>query len=305
MIFYGRLAAKVWKAVASCGGSTQKLSGDEIAYLDFQIEQWAKSIPSDLQLPQSPVPDSADPSARLLQYHNPLGANQMRILVHRQSLLTKDSMRRDSSSAQLVVNLAKDTIEVIDQMNTMSNMYRVHQSAFNYFLVSALSTLFLAVCHGPEKWRETCQDSFAVALGLIKELSSKSFTARRLWKTIRHLKQAGSQLGLHSGGRSRRKSGKPSVDMSSKRSMDSAVVNPVGGLGVNAFSTSAWNWPDDSFQISSELSNMFKAAGGENDAESRSASWQTSGMGGEGGTSIDLFGFGDDEEFSRAMMELL
>jgi hypothetical protein len=120
----------------------------------------------------------------------------MRILVHRNTLLSATNIAENVSDARAVVEIAKDTIQVLAHLNRTSNIYHTQQVCFNYFLVSALAALFLAVCHGPTYFSEFCRTEFYLALELVKGFSSKSSISRRLWKTIRDLNDIGPKLGL-------------------------------------------------------------------------------------------------------------
>jgi hypothetical protein len=222
-------------------------------------------------------------------------------------------MIKAAFSTRLVIDLAKDTVRVIERMHRTSDMYVTHQSAFNYFLVSALSVLFLAVCHAPKEYTDSCRFDFSMALDLIKDISTKSFAAQRLWKTIRHVKHAGLRLGLQQKGApiprpESETQPQANGNTLSKGTTDSSSTQQLHeSNNDNMLSTSAWDWPEDSFQISSELSSMFKAAGVQNledhSGQEVSDGWQ-GGLNGQG-TSGDIFGFQVDEEFSRLMMDLL
>jgi hypothetical protein len=120
----------------------------------------------------------------------------MRILVHWHTLLLAKNIAENVSDARDVVEIAKDTIQVHAHLNRTTNIYHTQQVCFNYFLVSALAALPLAVCHGPTYFSESSQAEFYLVLDLVKGFSSKSSISRRLWKTIRDLDRIGPKLGL-------------------------------------------------------------------------------------------------------------
>jgi hypothetical protein len=64
--------------------------------------------------------------------------------------------------------------------------------------VSALAVLFLAVAHAPADFNRQVRDEFYMALDLVKGFSTKSYISKRLWNTIRGLKEVGPRLGLPS-----------------------------------------------------------------------------------------------------------
>jgi hypothetical protein len=92
----------------------------------------------------------------------------MRILVHRHNLLSATNIAENVSDARAVIEIAKDTIQVPAYLNRTSNIYHKQLVCFNYFLVSPLAALFLAVCHGPTYFSEFCRTEFYLALILSK-----------------------------------------------------------------------------------------------------------------------------------------
>jgi len=81
-------------------------------------------------------------------------------------------------------------------MNQTTDLYRTQQVMFNYFLVSALAVLFLAVCHAPAQFVENCKEEFYMALELVRGLSANSYVSKRLWRTVGMLKEVGPRIGL-------------------------------------------------------------------------------------------------------------
>lgn len=77
------------------------------------------------------------------------------------------------------------------------------QAAFNFFLLSALAAIFLAVCHAPPMFNAQCRDSFYNAVELVRSFSKKSLVSRRLWKSVKGLSHWAKSLGLEAGGRRR------------------------------------------------------------------------------------------------------
>ena len=120
----------------------------------------------------------------------------MRILIHRHNVLSATNIARNLERAHMVIDIAKDTIRVLVNLNKTSNIYSMQQNAFNYFLVSALAAVFLAVCHAPAEFGHACRNEFYDALDLVKRFSTRSSVSRRLWKSVRKLRYVGSRLGL-------------------------------------------------------------------------------------------------------------
>lgn len=205
MVAYGHIASRVWKYVSNTD-SNAPISREDIGYLDYQSLQWLRSIPDSLkyQHPNSQDPSSAavlnDPTesrgVRRLRVILYLRANLMRIQIYRPVLHTATSIMENMSYANAVVDVAKDTINVLTHVNQTSDIYRTQQVMFNYFLSSALAVLFLAVSHAPAQFSECCRDEFYMAIELVRGMSAHSFVSKRLWKTIKGLKEVAPKLGL-------------------------------------------------------------------------------------------------------------
>ncbi|KAF2094716.1 fungal-specific transcription factor-like protein [Rhizodiscina lignyota] len=202
MIAYSTIGSKVWRSVALADSANSKISDEEIGYLDYQIQQWLQSIPPSLQFHGVATAAELDGDSksranhrlRILLY---LRANQMRVLIYRPVLHTAGCIMDNLNHAHTVVDVAKDSIRVLHAMNQRTDLYRTQQVMFNYFLISALAVLFLAVCHAPAHFAERCRDEFYMGIELVRGLSADSYVSKRLWKTVKVLKEVGPKLGLN------------------------------------------------------------------------------------------------------------
>ncbi|KOS37371.1 hypothetical protein ACN38_g11835 [Penicillium nordicum] len=200
MIQYSRIAAKAWKFI-SAFNNTNEIKKEEMNYLDWQVLRWVHAIPDSLRLdhPSSAESETATEGSRSLRRLRALlylRANQLRMLIHRPVLHTSVHVMRYPGESETVVEIAKDTIRFITRLNDTSDIYHLQQVAFNWFLVSALAALFLAVAQAPTQFSGSCKEEFYWALELVKGVSAQSYISRRLWKSIRSLRKLGPQLGL-------------------------------------------------------------------------------------------------------------
>jgi len=199
MIAYGRLCSRVWEALPPYGSSSQFIPKEKEDYLDFITQNWLLSIPDELQFkhPRDTPPEQPRILQRLrtLLY---LRGNYMRLLVHRHHVLSYENVKVDSKTAQIVIDVAKDTIWVLVHFNETSDIYSRQPSVYHYYLLSALAILLLAVCHAPKDFSETCREPFAAAVELVRGFSQHGTATRRLWKSIRGLLPALRSLGLRS-----------------------------------------------------------------------------------------------------------
>lgn len=191
----------------------------------------------------------------------------MQILIYRPVLHSASSIQENPGYASTVVELAKDTIRALTHLNQTSDIYRAQQVCFNYFLISALAVIFLASCHAPVHFSSICRDEFYMALDLVKGFSTKSFVSKRLWKTIKGLKEVGPKLGLSPDVSANGHNGMSAEDPHSSAALAMAGLagHEITGLG-NAFAQDSVNGlgsgnsPMNGFQMSHEMTNLFEAA---------------------------------------------
>ena len=200
MVAYARLCSRVWEALPPYGSPLQTIPKETEDYLDFITSNWLSSIPQELQFrhPRLGLAPKSQPRLlhrlRTLLY---LRGNHMRTLIHRHHVLTPDNIKADMQSARLVVDIAKDSIQVLVHLNETSDIYARQQSVYHYYLLSALAVLLLAVCHAPTMFAEASREAFVSAVELVKGFSRHGTASRRLWKSIRNLLPVIKSLGSH------------------------------------------------------------------------------------------------------------
>jgi hypothetical protein len=258
MISYSIIGSKVWKSVADVA-SQEKINKEDISFLDFQVLNWHRSIPESLKFIHPESGRHHDPPVRAvhrLQVVLYLRANQMRILIYRPVLHTATTIMENLEFAHVVVKVAKDTIRILTYINQTSDIYRCQQTMFNYFLISALAVLFLAVAHAPAEFSQPSRDEFYMALDLVRGLSSNSYVSKRLWKTIKTLKEVGPRLGLlvrHDDTTDAHSSAAVAMAGLAGHQVDEMVLYSNGRNG---------NSLDTPHGMASDLTTLFEAAGG-------------------------------------------
>jgi hypothetical protein len=125
-----------------------------------------------------------------------LRGNHLRLLLNRHQVMSTTNIHADIPAAQRLVDLATDSIHVLVRLRLGSDVYLRQQVAFNYFLVNALATIFLAVCHEPSMFASQCKESFYSAVEVIRVFSSRSHVSKRLWRSIKGLLPQAQRLGL-------------------------------------------------------------------------------------------------------------
>jgi hypothetical protein len=186
----------------------------------------------------------------------------MRILLHRHYVLSASNIQSNPSGARVVVETAKDTIQVLVHLHESSSIYIRQQVAFNHFLISALAAIFLAVCHAPATYSTQCRDSFFNAIELLRGLSHVSTGSRRLWKSIKGLLPGARVLGLD-----QQQKAQPSTLSSTNR--HSSVTSQTGPIGVEVQMpglNGTWMSNQQStelspYQMSTDLTSFFEVFG--------------------------------------------
>lgn len=269
MIAYSNIGSKVWTSVTSTGDISLPQTREQIGYLDYQVLDWYASIPDLLRYrhPSSQQDTLNEPGLtrglhrlRVILY---LRANQMRILIYRPTLHSATSIMRHRTHADTAINIAKDSIRVLTAVNQTSDIYRTQQVCFNYFLISALAVLFLAVSHAPAQYSDQCRDEFYMALDLVRGFSAHSYVSKRLWRTIRGLKEVGPKLGLVA--RNGNENGNPQdahnraavamAGLAGHQVDEGMLIRPGSGVGTTHNGTN----PDG---MANDLTHLFEAAGG-------------------------------------------
>jgi hypothetical protein len=302
MVAYSAIGSKVWQRVANADANRSALSGEEMGYLDYQVLQWHRSLPDSLSYIRPDSLESEEKRSRSdtrLRINMYCRANQMRILIYRPVLHSATSIAENLNQAHTVVDVAKDTIRILTQMNQTTDLYRTQQVMFNYFLISALAVLFLAVSHAPTQFSNRCRDEFYMALDIVRGMTAHSYVSKRLWRTIKMLKEVGPKLGLNVRN--------PAVDNTEAAvAMVGLAGNPVDELALFGNGSSGLRMNDSPNGMANDLTSLFEAAGGFSTIlPNTSNGYGTSG--GEGITSngegLPLFGQQQDE-LSRILRDL-
>ncbi|KID62180.1 Casein kinase II, regulatory subunit, partial [Metarhizium hybridum] len=202
MITYSRLGAKVWRQVSHSGPTlAREPRQEEIDNLDREILQWYESVPEEVKIQnwdkEKQITSTPSYNLQRLKIFTYLRLNQIRIWLYTPILHSATSIMQHPGQAQRVVDLAKDTIQYLNHLNNTTNLYRRSQSFYHQFLASAISVVFLASVHAPVRFSTVCREEFYLALDLVKDLSAKSWISKRLWRTIKSLKDVAPRFGLN------------------------------------------------------------------------------------------------------------
>ncbi|KAI1353918.1 fungal-specific transcription factor domain-containing protein [Xylaria sp. FL0043] len=208
MMRYSKLSGKVWRFVRHFDPDvTMDAPVDDIEDLDQLIKKWYNELPKEVQLDLSdwedlpqylspPVNSQKEYDIQRLQIWTWLRYNQIRMWLHTPILHTHSSIMDNLRHAEVAVKLAKNTIRYLTHLNNTTNVYRRMQIFYHQFLSSAITILFVASCHAPVNFSSSCRDEFYMALELLKDMSAKSWVSKRLWGTVKSLRDVAPRLGL-------------------------------------------------------------------------------------------------------------
>ena len=267
MITLSAIGSKFWPQMSRLN-QPDGFDIKDLKYLDFQVELWQRSLPQSLQYVPvestiaSHTFDSTDMRLRVVSH---LRANQVRVLIGRPILLKTDAILNNLEFASTVVGVAKETIQILSAINQATDVYRSQQSLYNYFLASALAALFLAVAHAPGEFSSTVRDEFYMALELVRGLSANSFVAKRLWKTIKVLKEIGPKIGLAAVRAA------DDSHASAAVSMVGLAGHDIGQMQLPATAPDVAGLPEVWDGVADDLTHLFEAAGGTPTAQQESS----------------------------------
>ncbi|ODA79178.1 hypothetical protein RJ55_04770 [Drechmeria coniospora] len=265
MVGYARLCSQLWDAIPPLGAPVQSIPHETVRALDVSTQAWIEGIPAHLQMRHPHALVAARSQPRVLHRLRALlflRGNFTRISIYQHYLLSAATMQANLASARLVVDVARDSVEVLVHLHATTDIYSRQQNAFNHFLLSAFAVIALAVCHAPDVFAEHCRGSFLDAVDLVRGFSRHSVASRRLWNSIRGFLPRLNRLGLPGSERpadvSRRGSAAPAADAAQlhPRSSSVAAEHAAGLEGGTLATPQPMGMPDMS-EISSDLLDLF------------------------------------------------
>ena len=261
----------------------RKVSEDSTSYLDYQVQQWLHSLPADLQLNTTLENEVAfgGETKVMLKVLLHFRASQLRIILRRPDLLSRERIAQNMEAVEVVVDLARDMVQRIHALHQNTSIYKKHRTAFDSFLISAVAVFCLVTCYAPENFYSRVQHDFLIALEVVKGLLTTSISARRLWKTIRQIRRVSPHLESISETSSHiaeatTGSATPleaanhltgTEESSSHLPTEEEVVRTAPSTRFDALDV----WPENVFQVSQELDELFETF---NQQQANSASYE-------------------------------
>ena len=243
---------------------------EPLSYLDYQVQQWSNLLPTDLKMNGTLENEIASlgETRLMLKALLRLRASQLRIILRKPHLLSRERIAQNVEAVEVVVELARDTVQHIYALHRTTGVYKRHRSAFDSFLVSAVAVFCLVTCYAPDTFYSKVHHDFLVALEIVKGFLTTSISAQRLWKTIRQIRQSSPLLESISetSGHVGEASSGPSVTVSAAKyrlekedltraATDDPIVRTTPSSWLDAMDV----WPEYAFQVSQELDDLFEA----------------------------------------------
>ncbi|KAF5677480.1 fungal specific transcription factor factor [Fusarium circinatum] len=215
MVSFCGIASDVQSFFISPLASRLQDSSSTQDYLQFRVLQWQQNLPRRLRFTgiedkfDAAVEKRGDYKLRLMLY---LRANQMRTIILRKAASRFGSHNIDTSNFQVMIQVARDSIQVLARLARETDIYHAQHKTFNHFLETALSSLLLVTCYANPDQSKSCLPDVVTATQLIHRLARESLITRRLRDKLQTIREATDEL------RSQRYTG-------------SGAFGPVPGIG--------------------------------------------------------------------------
>lgn len=302
MVEYSLWASKVWHPANSYDDSSQQLEPEYIALSDYRIMEWFISLTPSMTFDAEMGNEELEQVERGELYRQielRMKISQLRLYLYRPILQSARKAEEHQQLAQKAVQIALEMIRIISRVSQHSMVVHTHPVSFYHFIVSAISTLLLAVCHRPGEFGKQVREDFKASLEFVNGFSTNSAVSHRLWKGVRTMSTAGSSL-----------SSKARQALSAANDPHSTAAVAMAGLAghrvdeMAVFDSSKGamgDVPRSGPQIAAELLKLFEAA-----CECGNSSEETSTTGvsnGVGGMTLGSM-YGGDQEVARLMRDL-
>jgi hypothetical protein len=175
--------------------------------INIQIDQWKDRFLAGLSFvhPKDRVASFRPQSLPTLLY---LHANLLRGLVVTSYFLSCSRLAGKRQMAQSGVEIARDTIAILSDLDATTDIYHKQHPIFQHFLASSVALLFLVIMHesGSKEHSETSigerynlanlSESIRRAFNLAEVYSKASSASERLWKRMKTMRERLSKLGI-------------------------------------------------------------------------------------------------------------
>jgi hypothetical protein len=152
LIKYVRIAARFVPTMPKLGTSYIELEASTRTSIDIEADQWAISTSI------STSPNAHYTKADEAQFHKSFVTvcrNQLKIGLYKHILFSLPSIAQNALLSHKAVFTASETIQSCFQLQKSTPMYHLQAVHFNFFVLSAVAVLYLAVRHAPLEFGDT------------------------------------------------------------------------------------------------------------------------------------------------------
>lgn len=190
LLEWSKLSGKAWHVLNNPGETNSEIRLDDLDYIDYQVVRWYEKVPEDL---------SMSPAGQRQHYeqHDPTYVRgdlycqkaQLRNLIYRPMLKSTALITRYGAHTHRAVEIAKETVQMLADLNDKSPLVRKDPVSFEHSLVAAAGNLLLAVTNGGSTFWESSKVEIALALGLMECLEMRSSSLMRLRQRLQRLRE--------------------------------------------------------------------------------------------------------------------
>ncbi|KIX00656.1 uncharacterized protein Z518_09721 [Rhinocladiella mackenziei CBS 650.93] len=201
MIPYTKLSGKAWQMSNEFSTKDVHAARDEIDFLDYQVMQWRKQIPDSLRYspstPEHPeqIRNNYSPQQRLyLSVVLFIRCNQLRNVIYRPLLQSSAHIKSNPEHTLTALSIAKESLQTMSDLNSTTNLLQMHAIFFKHFIVSALGNLLLITVHATAEYWTQIRETFHMALGLLRQLSTRCGPVKRVWDRLKGLEDLQAKI---------------------------------------------------------------------------------------------------------------
>jgi hypothetical protein len=193
LIKYLRIAARFVPRMPKLGTKYLTMEPTTCTSLDIEADQWALSTSINSILAPNHERNSQFKRTDEALFKNTLVTvcrNQLKISLYKHNLFSLESIAQNPEQSHKAVSTAAETIRSCKNLQATTAMYQLQAVHFNFFVLSAVAALYLAVRHAPLEFSNTPKDIFT-GLEILKPYCISS----RLSKRVETLENAMKRLG--------------------------------------------------------------------------------------------------------------
>ena len=189
---YLRLAAQFVLSLPKLGSNYALMEPSTCASLETQTEQWALST-SITRMFAHGRDFSKYERVHRDQFKMALVTvcrNQMKMGLYKHNLFSSDSIAQNPDFSRKTVSIASETIQSCNNLQKTTPMYELQAVHFNFFVLSAVAALYLAVRHAPLQFSESSKDIFT-GIGILRPYCTLDRLCERVWTLENAMKRLG------------------------------------------------------------------------------------------------------------------